>query len=333
LDPRDAELFDWAGAVADTDDDGPGRYPKLLWQCLRSDAPTLPSLRAGVELLRESPAGSGRPGVESVIRRLDGTDVGSPAFLLVNLMEMHTPYWPPEPYRVTDEPVAVTIAESFTGTAPSRERLADGYAASSRYLAERYRELFDRLTDAFDYVITCSDHGELLGEYGMYNHGYGLYEELVHVPLVVSGPGVEPGTCDEPVSLLDVYETIRSLAGVGEPRRGRSLLGSLEPRAHLTEYHGFLPWHRDQLRRHGVPDAVYDAYDSPRSGIVAADGRYGWETHLTGGTETGFTGDPRLRGDLDELRASLSVRAVEADGAEEDIDDAVRARLEDLGYA
>jgi arylsulfatase A-like enzyme len=35
-----------------------------------------------------------------------------------------------------------------------------------------------------------------------------LYEELLHVPLIVWGPGIRPGRIDEPVSLVDLAPTI-----------------------------------------------------------------------------------------------------------------------------
>ncbi len=37
------------------------------------------------------------------------------------------------------------------------------------------------------------DHGESLGEHGRYEHGYHLFDVNLHVPLVLSGPGVPAG--------------------------------------------------------------------------------------------------------------------------------------------
>jgi arylsulfatase A-like enzyme len=39
-------------------------------------------------------------------------------------------------------------------------------------------------------VIVTSDHGEEFGEHGMFKHGQQLFDETVHVPLVVAGPGI-----------------------------------------------------------------------------------------------------------------------------------------------
>jgi len=49
-------------------------------------------------------------------------------------------------------------------------------------------------------VVVTADHGEEHGEHGGTAHGSTLYEEVVHVPLVVHVPGDAPRTVDAPVS-------------------------------------------------------------------------------------------------------------------------------------
>ena len=53
-----------------------------------------------------------------------------------------------------------------------------------------------------------------------------MYQELLRVPLIVSGPGISPGRVAAPVSLLDVSVTILERALAIPPARliGRSLL-------------------------------------------------------------------------------------------------------------
>jgi len=63
-------------------------------------------------------------------------------------------------------------------------------------------------------VILVGDHGEGLGEHGESLHGNLLYQSTMHVPLVIMGPGVTPGTSDEPVSARRVYHTILDWAGL-----------------------------------------------------------------------------------------------------------------------
>jgi arylsulfatase A-like enzyme len=40
-------------------------------------------------------------------------------------------------------------------------------------------------------VIVTSDHGEMFGEHGLIAHGFSVAEPLIHVPLVLAGPGAE----------------------------------------------------------------------------------------------------------------------------------------------
>ena len=67
-------------------------------------------------------------------------------------------------------------------------------------------------------VIFTSDHGELLGDHGLWYKGPFYYEGLLGVPLLVSGPGVEPGVTDALVSTVDLAPTVLELAGAGAPR-------------------------------------------------------------------------------------------------------------------
>jgi len=40
------------------------------------------------------------------------------------------------------------------------------------------------------------------------------FEHGVHVPMIIAGPGVTPGHCTTPVSIVDVFETLRELCGL-----------------------------------------------------------------------------------------------------------------------
>ncbi len=54
----------------------------------------------------------------------------------------------------------------------------------------------------------------MLGDHGMYTKSV-MYDPSVRVPLIISGPGIEPGqTSDAMVELIDLNPTICELAGV-----------------------------------------------------------------------------------------------------------------------
>jgi len=118
-----------------------------------------------------------------------------PLFLWVHYYDPHYPYTPPEPYRTryADRP--------YLGEVASMD------------------EQLGRLIQAFGAgaIIVVSDHGEGLGEHGEAQHGNLLYQATMHVPLVVSGPGVTNGVSETPVSTRRVFDTIANWAGLTGP--------------------------------------------------------------------------------------------------------------------
>ena len=92
-------------------------------------------------------------------------------------------------------------------------------------------------------VVYTSDHGDNVGARGLWGKS-NMYEEAAAVPLVMAGPGIEPGECGTPVSLIDLSETVLEHFGTelaGE-RPGRSLHAiaaeAANPdRAVFSEYH------------------------------------------------------------------------------------------------
>ncbi len=76
------------------------------------------------------------------------------------------------------------------------------------------------------YVIFTSDHGESLGEHGMWLKN-NLYEGPVHIPLLISGPGLPKGkTIESPVGHVDLIATILQLSGTQPAKelRGTSFM-------------------------------------------------------------------------------------------------------------
>lgn len=81
-------------------------------------------------------------------------------------------------------------------------------------------------------VVLVSDHGEGLGRDGFWVHSVFLWEDLVHVPLVLKIPGIQPKVVKDVVSLVDVAPTIaRYMASNAETRgyQGEDLLTYVLP--------------------------------------------------------------------------------------------------------
>jgi choline-sulfatase len=90
-------------------------------------------------------------------------------------------------------------------------------------------------------VVYASDHGDNAGARGLWGKS-NMYEESVAVPLMIAGPGIAPGTCDLPVSLVDLSATIPAIFGLPPlPSPGQDLraLAAVPParRPVFSEYH------------------------------------------------------------------------------------------------
>lgn len=62
-------------------------------------------------------------------------------------------------------------------------------------------------------IVFTADHGEELLEHQNLAHGHELWPELLRVPLIVAGPGVEPGRVASLVSTRRVARTLTTLGG------------------------------------------------------------------------------------------------------------------------
>lgn len=76
-------------------------------------------------------------------------------------------------------------------------------------------------------IIITADHGEEFWDHKNFEHGHNLYNELIHVPLIIAGRGFKPAVIETQVSIVDLFPTILDLANI--PLKnfeidGRSLL-------------------------------------------------------------------------------------------------------------
>jgi arylsulfatase A-like enzyme len=97
--------------------------------------------------------------------------------------------------------------------------LEDLYVAGVRQMDDALRPVLALLENTAlgerTIVWITSDHGEEFLEHGGVLHGRTQFEEQMRVPLLLSGPGLAPALrVAEPVSLIDVLPTTRSLLGL-----------------------------------------------------------------------------------------------------------------------
>ena len=217
-----------------------------------------------------------RERVGRVLRWIDAQE--KPFFLFWHTFEVHAPYVAPTFLGdVLPEARARALGRRLQGL-PEKGGWVQVRAAKrvmrshDAYTPEVTRALYDGGVRSFDrwlgvlldflrargldqrtLLVLTSDHGEQLGEEGrpapfgdgFYNvHGHTLYEELVHVPLIIRFPGQKVGRrIPQVTASIDVMPTILDVLGLPVPPevQGRSLRplwespGDWEPRAALSE--------------------------------------------------------------------------------------------------
>jgi arylsulfatase A-like enzyme len=114
----------------------------------------------------------------------------------------------------------------------SEEDLYDGELAFTDKHIGRLLDELARLPGADRTIIALtSDHGDGFNEHGFINHGQALYRELLHVPLVIYIPNIEPRSVPGAVSALDLVPTLVDVCGLAPPRgaefEGESLVPQL----------------------------------------------------------------------------------------------------------
>jgi arylsulfatase A-like enzyme len=172
-------------------------------------------------------------------------DHGAPLFAFVHTYAAHD-YWAPGALfeaigfdrSFVDERLTGGVVEELRRRAesealgePEIEQIRMVYDGAARLADETLGRVLELLSrshrDRDTIVVVLSDHGEELFERGRIGHGFSVHDEMLHVPLVIRGPGILPGTHDLVVSLADVAPTLRDLARIAEPASrvdGRSLL-------------------------------------------------------------------------------------------------------------
>jgi arylsulfatase A-like enzyme/Flp pilus assembly protein TadD len=138
-----------------------------------------------------------------------------PFFFFFHIYEPHFPYAPPAEFD--------RYPVKYDGD----------IAHADKIVGDLIQELKDQGIYDEALVVLLSDHGEGLGDHGEEEHGVFLYNEAIHVPLIVKLPeGQRAGsTVARPVELADLAPTVLGLLGLDVPKAmpGVSLLAENVP--------------------------------------------------------------------------------------------------------
>lgn len=142
---------------------------------------------------------------EASLKLIKERDPNKPMFAWFHYSDPHAPY------KFHDE---------FNPVGKALWKLDEVAAARARYDSEvaytdaEIGKLFAVLPKENAIVLFVADHGESLHEHDYLGHGRRVYQDNIHVPLILRGPGVTPGRSKAPVRLIDVAPTLLSLAGL-----------------------------------------------------------------------------------------------------------------------
>lgn len=263
-------------------------------------------------------------------------DVAAPTFLFINYMDPHDPYRSHPEFAAQ---IGLAVPPHASSTRDHATEM-DRYDGEIAYVDSQLGRLFAALkrSGRFDesLIIITSDHGEAFGEHGCFGHSNSLYQEEIHIPLIVRYPGArERGIREERISLADVPGLILHELGLpasdamaaSRSARGDKIVAELRPG-----------------RSHGGPadgEWIMRAAITPDEVKVIESARYGCATQVF---DLGC--DPLEMADLRDERVDIeqitldwlagwtqSAHARRLTGVRHaPVDEAVRRKLAALGY-
>ncbi len=153
-------------------------------------------------------------------------------FLFLHFWDPHMQYGAPEPIGgmftedleggftlpVVEDPQP--LRRDASSLSPARKAFMEAaYDEEIRFVDSQFERLVAGLRERGlwdqSLVIFVADHGEELFDHGGFEHGHTLYNELLHVPLIVWAPGVSSRRSATPVSIADITPTVLDALGLG----------------------------------------------------------------------------------------------------------------------
>jgi arylsulfatase A-like enzyme len=212
-------------------------------------------------------------------------------FLFVHYWDPHYDYIPPSSYDALFDPdyegtmdgTNIEGSDKINSKMDRRdlEHIVALYDGEIRWTDMHLEEFFDELKMMGLYedavIIVVGDHGDEFLEHGGKGHQRTLYDEVIHVPLIIRLPALkEPSNIDIAVSIVDIVPTVLEILDLEHPSAidGRSLMPMTRGNApiEVKEVYSELtpkwggsiraliayPW---KLIHHSVRPEEYELYD------------------------------------------------------------------------
>ena len=303
----------------------------------------------------------------AALRWIESFDSDERLFLHLQTVHPHNPYDPPEPFlsrfgtgpgsEIDGSTKTLTdiLQVRRTVTEADEARLRGLYSAGVAYNDHELEMFMARVLERYApedvLLVVTSDHGEELFDHGGVLHGYSLYDEQLHIPMIVWWPGtVAEKAVDEPTVNVDLHASLSALALPGGDAEvgGRSLwpllVGGMQEDtdsdenviyAAASSVHGGIYMARSQ--RYKVIFAPQTGYSwgMGNGGSRTRDPEYLFYLTLDPGETENLAGDRLLESDW--LRSKLLAwieagKRLETGEPLEEMDEETRQSLRALGY-
>ncbi|MFC1852548.1 sulfatase [candidate division CSSED10-310 bacterium] len=191
----------------------------------------------------------------SFLHYLMTVEENQPFILLKWFLDPHSPYNPAEKFKrkISVDPTRLPENKDFYSKPASksielasRKRKILDY--EHYYLKELYKAEVESIDERIGFIVQVlkkrklldktffiftTDHGELFGEHGQRQHRGFYYQPLIHIPFMISGPGIPKGKrVQTRVSHLSLMPTLKELLQVKHTNNmeGTSFKGLLTAR-------------------------------------------------------------------------------------------------------
>jgi len=214
-------------------------------------------------------------------------------FLFIHTYDVHGPYNPPASYfdlytkgyckgkhLRTSRGIKLGKLNASEFTPEEIDYIMAVYDGGINYVDAQLGKIFEKLDqlgiDDNTIIIVTSDHGEGFKEHGRLRHGYKSYIELVHVPLIMRGPGIPRNrTYENFVQHIDIAPTILEILNIPQRKemQGRSLLPLMNNREIEKDFKTYTWAHSSMSLRtkkwtyimnHHRPDELFDRINDPK---------------------------------------------------------------------